>query len=70
MTRNIPLILINFASRLRFKTLTLLVCALFILDLLVPDPIPFVDELLFGLLTVLLASLRKKPEGTGRAAEQ
>lgn len=28
---------------------------LFLLNVLVPDPIPFVDELLLGLVTLLLA---------------
>lgn len=34
---------------------------LFILNLFIPDVIPFVDEILMGLLAVLLGSLRKKP---------
>jgi hypothetical protein len=33
---------------------------LFGVDLLVPDAIPFVDEILLGLGTVLLGSLRKR----------
>lgn len=32
--------------------------ALFILDLIVPDPIPLVDEVLLGLLTALLGRQR------------
>ena len=46
------------ASRLRFPVLFKVTLALFILDLLVPDLIPFADELLLGLAALLLGSLR------------
>jgi hypothetical protein len=48
----------QFLSRLRFRTLFLFTATLFVVDLLVPDTIPFVDEILLGLLTVLLAQLK------------
>jgi hypothetical protein len=48
------------AAGLRYRTLTLLTLALFAANLVVPDPIPFADELLLGLATLLLASLKKK----------
>lgn len=51
--------LLAFAGRLRFRTLFLVTAALFAIDTLVPDPVPFVDEILLGLGTLLLASLRK-----------
>jgi len=47
------------AGRLRFPQLFWAVLALFLIDLIFPDPVPFADEILFGLLTVLLGSLRK-----------
>ena len=47
-------------SRLRFPTLFGLVALLFLVDLLVPDFIPFVDEIILGLLTVILGTLREK----------
>jgi len=53
---------LRWASRLRFPYLLLLVSVLFIGDLVVPDVIPFADEIILGLVTALLASLRKKPE--------
>lgn len=46
--------------RLRFPTLFVLIGLLFLLDLLVPDFIPFVDEIILGLLTVVLGTLREK----------
>jgi len=46
---------------LRFPQLFLLTVALFLVDLLIPDLIPFVDEILLGLASLLLASWRRKP---------
>lgn len=54
--------LLAFAGRLRFPQLFLLIATIFGLDLLIPDVIPFVDEILLGLLTTLLGSMRKKKE--------
>ena len=51
--------LLQFAAGLRFPRLVLLTAVLFGLDLVVPDPIPFMDEILLGLVTLVLASLRK-----------
>ncbi len=49
----------RFTSRLRFPQLFTVAALLFGLDLLLPDMIPFVDEILLGLLTALLAVLEK-----------
>ena len=56
----ISAIFLRFARRLRFPTLFFLTAGLFALDLAVPDMVPFVDELLLGLGTLLLGSLRKR----------
>ena len=48
--------LLRYASRLRHPQLFLLTLGLFALDLVVPDVVPFVDEILLGLLTVLLGT--------------
>ena len=50
-------ILERIFSRLGVRWLALLAGTLFILDLVVPDPIPFVDELLLALVTIFLAQL-------------
>jgi len=42
-------------SRLRSWQLVALAAVLFLVDLLVPDPLPFVDEALLGLLTFWLS---------------
>ena len=50
----------RFAAGLRFPTLFLLVAGLFLVDLLVPDLLPFADEVLLALVTLLVGSLRKR----------
>ena len=61
MARN-PLLgpLFDFAATLRFPQLFLLILGLFVLDLLLPDGLPFVDEILLGLGALLLGNLRKR----------
>jgi hypothetical protein len=49
-----------FAGRLRFPTLFLVTAGLFILDVLIPDMIPFVDELLLGLGALVLSAWKTK----------
>lgn len=55
--------LMRFAAGLRFPKLLAVTAALFILDLIIPDMIPFADEILLGLLSLLLASLKKRGPG-------
>ena len=50
----------RFASGLRFPALFGLVGGLFVVDLLVPDLVPFFDELMLALGTLLLGALRKR----------
>jgi hypothetical protein len=52
--------LIQYVSRLRFPKLLALASAVFILDLVFPDIIPFADEILLGLITLLLGTLKKR----------
>ena len=54
-------VFLRWASSLRFPFVLALMAVLFILNLLVPDVIPFVDEIIMGLVAILLANLRKKP---------
>jgi hypothetical protein len=58
---HIPIIsaILSFADGLKFRQLFLLIGSLFLLDLLIPDFIPFADELLLGLLTLLLSAWKK-----------
>jgi hypothetical protein len=61
MPNPLTAIFLGRLRNLRFPVLALVTGALFLLTLVVPDPIPFVDELLLGLLTLLLASLKHRP---------
>jgi len=53
----------RFAAGLRYPTLFKIVGALFVIDFFVPDMIPFVDEILLALGTLLLGSLRRRHAG-------
>lgn len=52
--------LLRYASGLRFPKLLALTLVLFVLDLAIPDMIPFADEILLGLLSLLLTTLKKR----------
>lgn len=57
--------LLEWARKLRYPTLFKLTAALFIFSVLLPpglDPIPFLDELVFGLGTILLANWKRRKE--------
>lgn len=58
--------LLAFAARLRFPQLFFLTAAVFVADLLIPDVLPFADEVLLGLLTALFASFRKRKDDADR----
>jgi len=55
-----PALILAFLSRLRFRTLFLLSAAIFVADLLIPDFIPFVDEILLGALTLLFSAWKRR----------
>ncbi|WP_341679037.1 DUF6116 family protein [Niveibacterium sp. SC-1] len=56
----LPGAVLRFAERLRFPHLFLGTLALFLIDLVLPDFIPFVDEILLGLATLMVAAFRKR----------
>lgn len=57
---SIPSIIVGYASRLRFPVLAALTAAAFLIDLIVPDLVPFIDELVLGLVAVFLGTLRSR----------
>jgi hypothetical protein len=67
-----PLLLpvLEWARRLRYPTLFKLTAGLFALTLFIPDPVPFVDEILLGLGTLLLANWKKRKEPGSAKAER
>ena len=68
-----PATLINlflaYASQLKFRNLFILIIGLFILDLLIPDTIPMIDEIILGLLAIILANWKKEKEEQGTLIE-
>jgi hypothetical protein len=48
-----------FASRLRFPKLFAITLTILVIDVLLPDVIPFVDEILLALVTALLGSWKR-----------
>lgn len=51
----------RYAESLRFPWLLLVTASLFVVNLFVPDAIPFVDEILLGLVAVILGRIRRRP---------
>ena len=51
---------LGFANKLKFKNLFLIVIGLFVADLFVPDFIPLIDEILLGLMAIILANWKKE----------
>ncbi|WP_313276263.1 DUF6116 family protein [Stenotrophomonas sp.] len=51
---------LEWARKLRYPTLFKVTAGLFLISFVVPDPIPFVDEILFGLGTLLLANWKRR----------
>ena len=45
--------------QLRFRNLFLVVAALLLIDLAIPDFIPFIDEILLGIMTMIFWSWRR-----------
>ncbi len=68
---NIPVAtaLLAWARKLRFRQLFWLTGALFVADLFIPDFVPFADEVLLGLLTLLFASWKDKRYSNETAEE-
>jgi hypothetical protein len=54
-------LILRYLSTLRFPYLLVVAATLFVVDLLVPDFVPFADEILLGLVTLILSRL-KRPE--------
>ncbi len=52
--------LFAWLSRLRSWQLFLVAGALFVADLLIPDPIPLIDEMMLGLATLLLGRWKRR----------
>ncbi|REJ85848.1 MAG: hypothetical protein DWQ36_15740 [Acidobacteria bacterium] len=56
---------LSFLERLRFPQLFLILAAIFLADLALPDLIPLVDEIVLGLLTLMLGVWRRRGDELG-----
>ncbi len=45
----------GFAGQLKSSTLLAIVTSIFVLDLVIPDAVPFIDEIVLGIVTILVA---------------
>jgi len=63
--------IIPYLESLRFPVLLLVTAVLFLVDLVVPDVVPFIDEILLALIVALLSRLkrRKKDSPPGQAEQ-
>lgn len=64
--RSQPAFPLSILSRLRFPYLFLLFGALFVLDLAIPDFLPVIDEVMLGLLTLMMGSWRRDRDARAR----
>lgn len=56
----------RFLERRRFPTLFLILAALFGANLFIPDPVPFIDELIMLVVTVIVGSFRERRKGRSK----
>ncbi|MFW5926725.1 MAG: DUF6116 family protein [Wenzhouxiangella sp.] len=59
----------RFLERRRFPTLFVVLAALFAVNLFVPDPLPFVDELIMLVVAVIVGAFRRR-RGEDRESEK
>ena len=52
-------------GRLRFPQLFAVLAGLLLLDLVLPDPIPFLDEMILLVLTMVVGSWKARDDGGG-----
>ena len=50
----------SLVGRLKYPWVFMLLAAIFVLDTIIPDPIPFVDEIMLALLTFLVGTWRTR----------
>jgi hypothetical protein len=50
----------SLVARMKYPWVFMLLAAIFVVDTIVPDPIPFVDEIMLALLTFLVGTWRTR----------
>jgi hypothetical protein len=60
----------SLVGRLKYPWVFVLLAAVFVADTVIPDPIPFVDEIMLALLTFLVGTWRtRKKDSPGRRGD-
>lgn len=59
----------RYGASLRFPVIFFATACLFALDMVLPDPVPFLDELILGLMTAMLASWKRPADPPQGPAE-
>ena len=57
--------LMGWLAGLRFPVLLVVTTVLLIVNVLVPDAFPLVDEILLGLIAIVLSRLKRRPKDEG-----
>ena len=57
-----PSLFFGFLERLQSSQLLMMLTLLFLLDVIIPDPLPFIDEAILGVLTLLVARWQMRSE--------
>ena len=53
-------LLLAFADQLKFRNLFLIIISLLLINIIIPDFIPFLDEIILACIAALLASWKNK----------
>lgn len=61
--------LVRWLGKLSYPRLFLLAAGLFVADVIIPDFIPFIDEILLGMGTLLLANWKNRKAPTATTAD-
>jgi hypothetical protein len=59
----------SLVGRLKYPWVFVLLAAVFVADTIIPDPIPFVDEIMLALLTFLVGTWRTRRKGPPEVVE-
>jgi hypothetical protein len=60
----------RYLESLRFPWLLLLASLLFVVNLFIPDALPFIDEILLAIVAIILGKLKRKPENAEQPATE
>lgn len=69
MRKALTTLLLGWFARLRFPTLLTITAILFVVNVFVPDFLPFIDEILLGLVTLVLANWKRRDAEAGAPVE-